>query len=278
MRKIMFLALLLIVIKAEAQQEVTVKIKYEPGRTYDALLSLNLNCSINASGDSDMIKKITSKGLTLPLSLTLGGKIGFQGKTGALAADNSFPFSMNFKINSADLALNGNSIPIPKKLDTTITMFGKIMADGRMIADSVPGMKMKDSSAQSLSKSLNMIQNRIKFPDRPMHIGDTITRDLPFPMKMTGISATIRTIYKLVNIADGKAYFDVNNFIDIKANIKTIVVSITGSGTGKVVYSIKDNFITEYSNSAKIKLNGQVNKLVVTGDITMNSYYKIDIH
>src|SRR5271166_6126080 len=114
MKKIFFLALLLIVFKAEAQQEGTFKIKYEPGRDYNAVMALDFNCSINATGDSDIIKKITSQGITLPASLVLGGKFNLDTKTGALTADKTIPFTMSFRINIGDIALNGKSVPLPK--------------------------------------------------------------------------------------------------------------------------------------------------------------------
>jgi hypothetical protein len=54
-------------------------------------------------------------------------------------------------------------------------------------------------------------------------------------------------------------------------------MTINGTGTGKLVYSIKDNFATDYSTNLVIKISGKIKTLQVDATASLNMDYKYDI-
>jgi hypothetical protein len=77
--------------------------------------------------------------------------------------------------------------------------------------------------------------------------------------------------YKLVSISDGKAYFDLVPNFSMNFSIKKIAVSVTGTGTGKLVYSIKDNFPLSKQINFDMKIKVTSDKLNVDGTATITT-------
>src|SRR6185503_15911901 len=114
-----------------------------------------------------------------------------------------------------------------------------------------------------------------KFPEKPMKPGDSFTQTMPFnmPMKDGGgdIKVEASVTYKLTSISDGKAYFDMTPSFSMNVTVKKISVDMSGTGTGKMVYSIKDNFPVSKSGSFDLKLKVTSEKVNVDGTAVITS-------
>jgi len=278
MKKVLYLVLLLSAIKLQAQQSATFKISYLPNHTYDGAINLKAVCHVNLSGNDTIIEKITAKGIPLPLTANLEMKMGLSTKTGAEMADQSIPASMKISFDDLGVELNGNKLPIPlEKLGQGITVAGRFDKEGVFRADT--GEAPGDPTGQKLKKMTDGLQKKIKFPDHPMQVGESFTQGLPFNMPITDSKLKIdaKTVYTLTSIADGFAYFDLKPSIDVSIPIKGNTLTITGGGSGKMVYSIKDNFATELTTTFKLKISGLVEKMQIdaTADFEMGYKYTI---
>jgi hypothetical protein len=279
MKKLIYLSLLLFVFKAEAQKSITFKYKYLPNHTYDGTVSMDMNCNVTLKGDTQVIGKLKSQGITQPIALNVGMKMTGGVKTGAPDANNIFPLTMNYKIDQMSINISGKAIPMPATMNSDIKIYGHVGTDGKLKADSVNANKLKDTSEKKISQMMNAFQNMIKFPDHPLRIGDTFTQDMPFNIPMAGnnMATNAKVVYKLVSIADGNANFDITQSMDITIPIKDQSITLKGAGTGKLVYNLKNSFPTDFISNVNLEFNGTINTLQINGTALMNMEYKYDI-
>ena len=281
MKKVLYLILLLSAFTAQAQQNVAFKIKYLPNHSYDGTVTLGMVFHVNLSGDSAIISKIASQGITQPIAMNMNMKMSGNTKTGAVAAGQMFPITIKYKFDDMTAELNGNSVPIPTdKLGEGVSIYGHAGANGRIQADSIGGKKNADTSQENVKKLMNAIQKEIKYPDHPMQIGETFNQDMPMNIPVAGnnIDMDAKSVYKLVSIANGNAYFDVQQSMNMTIPVAGVTITIVGTGTGKLVYSIKDNFATDFSSNLSLKVNGNVKKLLIDATAQINAEYKYTIN
>ena len=212
MKKLIFLSLLFFAFKAEAQKRIIFKVKYLPNHTYTGVISMDINCNATLSGNDTVVSKLASQGITQPIIANIKLKMEGGTQTSAVGADGTFPLTIKYKFDDLSADINGNPIPIPtEKLGAGVLIYGHVDKDGKLKADSIGGKKIADTSEAKVSKMMNAIQKNIKFPDHPMKIGETFTQDMPLNIPVGGNNMDIdsKVVYKLVSMADGNAYFDV---------------------------------------------------------------------
>lgn len=276
MKKILFVALLCLPALLKAQQGVVFKIKYQPNYNYKMAVNFNMKMNVTVTGDPDILQKLKDEGINSPVTALLG--LGADGtiKTGAMGSDNSFPLTMDFKIDSLTASANGKEAPIPPMVtDKKLHVVAHVGQDNVMVVDSADGKKASDSTQKSMQQMTNMLQRQIKFPETPMKPGDSFTQTMPInvPIKKGGgnIKVDASITYKLTSISDGKAYFDMTPAFSMNASVKKINIDMSGTGSGKMVYSIKDNFPISKEGTFNLKLKVTSDKVNVDGTAVVTS-------
>lgn len=260
----------------KAQESVTFKMKYSPDKNYDANVNMDMNFKVTLAGDTAIINKLKSQGIAQPMALNMEMTMKGNVKTGPANTSKTFPIAINFHFDKMDMAINGNAIPIPTdKLKSNTTIFGHVGVDGKIKADSIGGGKLKDTSEKAVSQMLNNIQNNIKFPDHPLRVGDTFTQDMPMNIPIAGnnLNASSKTVYKLVSIANGNGYFDVDQSMDMKVPVKNDSITLAGTGKGKVIYNLKESFMTDFTTDMELKFDGKISTLQINGTASMKIEY-----
>ena len=282
MKKILIYSLLCLCAakQLKGQESVLFKIKYSPDKNYNSKVSINMNCKANLAGDTAVINKFKSQGITQPLSVIMDMAMVGNIKTGTKGVDKNFPVKIDYNFDHLNMTLNGNEMPVPQdKLKAATIIYGHAGTDGKLKADSING-KSKDTSEKAVTQLLNSIQNKIIFPDHPMRVGDTFTQNLPLNLPIAGntMDANSKAVYKLTNITDGVAYFDIQQSMDITIPVAGATIIMTGKGSGKLVYSIKDNFPTDYNSNINLKVTGEIKELRIDATAIMNMEYKYKIN
>jgi hypothetical protein len=280
MKKILYLSLILFAFNAEAQKGVIFKMKYLSNHTYDGTVNMRLSANVSLSGNDTIVAKLQEQGMTLPITLHFAMKMKGDIKTGSKSANGTFPLAMKYSFDDLSGDINGKSFPIPMdKLKTGVQMYAHIAPGGALRADSIAGQKLNDTSAQSVSKMMDMVQKSIKFPDHPMRVGESFTQDMPLSIPVAGnMKIDSKVVYKLVNIADGKAYFDIQQTMDMRIPIQGDAINLSGSGAGKMVYSIKDSFATAYSTDMNLKFIGTIKTLKIDASAKMVMEYNYTVN
>ncbi|HTE01682.1 MAG TPA: hypothetical protein VK668_20480 [Mucilaginibacter sp.] len=283
MKKIYTLALLcLFVSQLRAQQGVIFKIKYMPQKTYQSSVGVGAKLNINLSGDPKFIDMLKSQGITPPVIASLNMGLGGTMKTGSLNADNTFPLAIDYKISNLAVEANGKQVPIPANVtEKSIKVMAHVNADGKIKIDSAEGRKVNDTTERKMQQMMDMMQKQIKFPDKPMKPGDSFTQDTPMNIpvgKENNVKIEGGLTYKLISIADGKAYFDMIPSFSMNLTIKNTTITMTGMGTGKMVYSIKDNFPLSKDVKFTMKIKVVSPKVNVDGTADVTSTYSATIN
>lgn len=283
MKKICFLVMLcLSFVQLKAQQGIVFKVKYLPDHNYQVAVNLGMKINATISGDSSLIDKLNTEGITQPVLANVKLVMNGTMKSGPLNADKSFPLNMDYKVSSLSASAEGKQAPIPGNISKKeIRIIAHVNPDGTLQIDSAEGKKAADTTKQKMQQMMNLVQKEIQFPNKPLKPGDTFTQSAPITLPVKeGESAKVdySTVYKLVSISDGKAYFDMTPTFSLDLTKGNTTVNVTGTGTGKMVYSIKDNFpiskegtfnMTIKVSSDKLKVDGTA-VITSTSDITIN--------
>ena len=278
MKKTFLIALMCLgITQLWAQQGVVFKIKYLPNHNYQTNVSVDMKANVTATGDPQILDKLKEQGITQPVNANLSIALGGVMKTGALAADKSVPVNMDYKINNISVSANGNQVPIPPKAtEKDIKLSGHISQDWKIKIDSADGKAVADSAQKKMEQMMAMVQKNVEFPDKPLKPGDTFTQNVPMniPVKEgNNIKIDAGVTYKLVKIAGGKAYFDLTPTFNMNLVIGKVSVVMTGTGTGSMVYSIKDSFPTSKEGNINVKLKVTSPKINVDGTAVVTSKY-----
>jgi hypothetical protein len=275
MKKILvFVLLALSFNQLKAQKGIVFKIKYTPDYNYQVSSAINLKFKANLSGDTAIINKIKAHGIDEPINLDAAINIKSSINTGKLNSEKSFPIVFNKGDINVNGTINGKALPIPTPPKAGAKIYAHSLKDGRYKVDSVSGRSLKDTSEKMITQVMNSIQNLVKFPYQPLKVGDTFTQEVPFdlPIAANNLSIKIKVIYKLISVTDGNANFDMEQSLNMAITIKNSTVNLSGSGTGKMAYSIKNHFPTLYKSDLNIKFNGLMDKLNVDGSGIISAY------
>jgi len=254
MKKIFIIPALVLAasLSARAQNEVLFKMKMLPDHQYSGNMKMNMDL------DMQGLPQGANAG---PGKMQMEMGMAMEMKTGTVNSSKEFPVSMSMQMSPSTMTINGKTTSVPAVANSVMpTMYGRCALDGLPRIDSIPGMKMNDSLKTSMNKMVENFQNTIKFPDKPMKIGDTFVQSMPFDMPMmgSGMKMEAKVTYKLISIATGKANFDValNMDMDLTAN-KSAPASMhmTAVGNGKMEYDIAANYPTHYTQNMDMSMN-----------------------
>jgi hypothetical protein len=283
MKKICFLALMCFSLtQLKAQNGVVLKVKYLPNHDYKTSISGNVKFIVNLTGDQQLLDKLNSQGITNPVNANLSLDIAGDTKTGAMGADKTFPVNMDYKINNISVSANGKEMPIPPKVtEKDLKMVGHISQDWKLHLDSAEGKKIVDSTEKKMQQMMDIFQKQVQFPDKALKPGDTFTQGSPMDIPITqgqSIHIDAGVTYKLVSISDGKAYFDLVPNFNMNFQIKAVSINISGTGTGKMVYDVKNNFPLSKDGMINMKIKVTSDKLNVDGTAVIDTKYTATIN
>ena len=283
MKKICILALMCFSLtQVKAQKGVVLKVKYLPNHDYQTSLSMDMKLVATITGDQQIIDKLNSQGITQPVNANLSLAMSGDSRTGAMAADKTFPINIDYKINNISVSANGKEMPIPPKItEKDLKVVGHVSENWKLQIDSAEGKKVSDSTEKKMQQMMNLFQKQIQFPDKALKPGDTFTQGSPMDIPITqgqSIHIDAGMTYKLVSISDGKAYFDLTPNFSMNLQIKTVSVNISGTGTGKMVYDIKNNFPLSKEGTLNMKLKETSDKLNVDATAVINTKYTATIN
>jgi hypothetical protein len=281
MKKIFCLFLIAAAFKANAQKSILFKMKYLPDHSYAMNTNMTMKFNVTLSGDDNVIQKIESQGITQPILANMDMAMSGNTKTGKTGANGAFPMTTTFKLDSMKVKVGANAIPMPGNLNSQTKIYGHVSPDGKFKADSISGKAITDTAEKKVTQLMNAVQNKVKFPDHALKIGDSFTQDVPLNLPMADNSdgqTDVKATYTLTAIKDGNAYFDMVQNADIKLNIKGVGLTISGAGTGKLIFNLKNSFPTDYKTTLTMKVDGSINTLVIKGSAVIDGEYKYTIN
>ena len=240
-----------------SQNELTLKIRYSPETNYSQTIEQTSENDITYSGSKEFLQKIKDKGIQNPTVTNSTSTIKSIFKTGKLNSKNFFSLTMEF-LNSTN---NDGKQIIP---DGTI-IYGYGTVDNMPKLDSIVSKDLDNKFKKELLQTMQNTFSQISFPDRKLKIGESFSQETPLsiPVLSTTIEMTMLTNYKLISIEDNLGNLEVSQNYTMKSKISNNDIVATGSGKGKIVYDIKNNFFLKHQTNGEIEMNVKMNDINV---------------
>jgi hypothetical protein len=273
MKKSILLPLLILTaIQLKAQEAVTFKMVYLPKTNYTITSEVKTNMNMAPVGQP----------MVMDMSMQSTSVIA----TGAADQSKTIPLKFSSKTGAMSMTMNGQQMPGTDAATQTV-MYGKYTADGKMQIDSVAGKRLDDNTRNAMIAVINNVQNGLTFPDHPIKVGETFTRDTPFDMPLPGLAssagnkATVKMTYKLLSITNNIAAFDLIEEVTVKtkqdAADQNLQLKIGGTGTGTITYDIKKQFFTTMTNNLNMDFDINVGGMSMKGKGVINTTSKTEI-
>jgi hypothetical protein len=242
MKKIIYLALLLASLAARGQNAISYKIKYLPGHKYNTETGSTLDLEMDLLGDKKELDKFPlPPGMQLPLVITTEKHSIYVLKTGE-SKNKMLPIVIDFKQAYLLAKMNDQTEEQKSPLHNV-----KIFAS--MGKEKTVNSRIAYSAVMDI---LECIQSDLKFSKKEVKVGDSFNRwtflDVPIPeIQLPRID--VKITYKLIEIKDNNAYFDLIENVDFVSSSPTANLDLQGKGVGKLVYDINNAFVSSLSSS-----------------------------
>jgi hypothetical protein len=272
---------LFVSLKSNAQKEVVFKIKMLPDHSYASVMNINMNMEMNMTGDSSFMNKAKSAGQKFPVMMLMQSGVNTDLKTSAFNSKKEIPFVMKVQSKASKMTMSGTESIIPVPM-TNQNYYGAFIEEKKARIDSISGNTIDEKGKAAIIKMMDGLQANIKFPEKPMKIGDTFHQDIPMELPIAGMSAKAisKTTYTLLSIANGKANFGMKYTIVMDMNAQQITMSMDGDGDGAFGYDLAANYPVNMLNNMNfnytmvmpqdknVKISGKV-KMIMDNQTTI---------
>ncbi|MFV0176912.1 hypothetical protein OBK27_08240 [Empedobacter falsenii] len=256
-----------------AQETFQFKLKYHPESSYQMDMDMQMNMQMQMAGDEKLSNELSQVETKMDMSFQTLTVTKEMDKEGGL------PFEIFYKKLDSKMNVNGQEIPMDQDAITKELL--KIKING--IENEKGRQYSSDEMTGNLSNMKDLYDNMMNsmsmfmiFPKETFKIGDMHEVIIPFKMPLqqgVDIEMNIKGVYKLLKIADGKAYFDVemtsvgNIKMPSQLNINFDEYKLNGSLTMNVF----DQNINESTFSGPMSMTMEVNNMKIKM-ISQNNY------
>jgi len=234
--------------RLSSQEVVAMKISIKPETTYRQTVEQTSYNEITFSGKKSFLKKLKENGVDNPQ--IVNNKVLAESviKTGELVDGRHFQLTMEI----TQKGMGGGTSAMPEKL----LILGHGSIDSMPVLDSIVSDRMDEEFKQIFMTAMQSMLSQLQLPERQVRVGDSSSTDLPMSLPVAGmtIEMNVRTTYKLLKVVDGIADFDIVVTCTLKSGMDKIKITASGSGGGKMLYDIANNFFRKYQVENEIKL------------------------
>jgi hypothetical protein len=254
--------LILISITSCAQESVVFKIKFKPNKKYKTQLKTTSHTEIEFIADQEIIDRIKSKGIELPMITESVTNMATDIITQNLDKNGEFPATMEYGKMISLTTISGKTTTEEKPY-SGMKILGKYDIENKFKVYTIIGDKVSQQMRNVLKTTLESVQQAIKFPKKPMSVGETFNSEIPMTIPIEGmnpISVKINMEYLLTEIKGEKAFFDIKQTIGLDMNQEQLNVIASGTGTGTSEFDIKENYLTKYKSELPMDMTIKVNE------------------
>lgn len=278
----LFCTIVLLKLTAFAQQSVVFKVALQPSKIYTSTMNMLVDVSMDMKGTPEMMKRLKAKNMQLPLIIKGDNSMEYKMTTGALNENKtSFPVIIAYTKVNNNQSMNGKPMAMPRSPLLDDKFYGQFTG-GKFKIDSISGAD--DKMKEVLIKTMSSIMDQVKFPDKALVIGDSFSQEVPIALPIPGVNAQfiIKMTYKLAAIADGLAYFDLDESAAFNINGDAqapagMTGDGNGKGSGKCIFNIKSGFISVVESSLTYNYNMKIQEMSIAGTATAASSLKTTV-
>jgi hypothetical protein len=261
-KKITFILLILISITSCAQENVVFKTKFKPNKKYKTQLKTTSRTEIEFIADKEIIDRIKSQGIELPMITESETNMSTDIITQNLDKNGEFPATMEYGKIISKTTISGKTTTEEKPY-SGMKILGKYDSENKFKVDTIIGDKVSQQMRNILNTTLESVQQTIKFPEKTMKVGDKFNSEIPMRIPMEGmnpISVKINMEYLLTEIKNRKAYFDIKQTLGLDMSQEQLNIIASGTGTGISEFDIEENYLTKYKSELPMNMTIKVNE------------------
>jgi hypothetical protein len=273
MRNLLLLSLIIATLTSCGQDKVTFKTYFKPNKVYKTTMTTSSETEVDFTGNEEKIEKIKANGTKLPMIVAGSNEMTTTMTTGAMTADNSFPAKMTYGKVIANQIVNGKETKEEKSMSGLI-IEGFYTQENKLRIDTMISDRMDENTKQLIKTTLENVQQQIKFPENPMQVGDSFDQRIPMQIPVAGLNpvkVVITTNYKLKNISNGKANFDIVQTVTLDMENEQTNVTASGEGSGISEFDIANNTTTRYESDLTMTMKLTADDLVISAKINSKS-------
>jgi hypothetical protein len=263
MIKILTLVLLILTsVTSYAQESILFKIKFKPNKKYKTQTKTTSHTIVDFIADQEIIDRIKAKGIELPMITQSESNMPSEIVTHELEENGEFSATLQYGKIISTTTINGETTTKEKPF-SGMKILGKYDVENKFKVDTIIGDKVTQQMRNTLKTTFESLQQTIKFPEKPMKIGDTFDSEIPMTIPMEGMNpiyVKINMEYLLKEIKGNKAIFDLKQNISLDMNQEQVNVIASGNGNGTSEYNIEENYLTKYTSELPMDVTIKVNE------------------
>jgi hypothetical protein len=228
---------------------IVLKVVYQPEKTYQISTIRGAETVITYSGEDIAMRKLKSMHVKNPTISKVKTKTDAELVTGKIMTGASYQVSLKYK---KTMSLDGkNEIPV----GTVVT--GKITDKKLPTFNSVTSGVLNYDQKALILQTVRTIFEQLDFPERRLKTGDQFSINRPVTMSMEGsvIETVVSTTYKLLEIKNGMAQFELSQSYQMTPKIMDNSFRGNGSGKGRLTYDIENCMVPDYSIKTELVMN-----------------------
>jgi hypothetical protein len=224
----------------QSNQVLYFKISFAPETIYTQTTQNSSNSELTYLGSEELLEKIKNKGVENPTKVKNEMNLESVFKTGKLGSDGNFPIIIEY-VKSVDK--DGKTL-----IPSGTLIYGKSTTSGMPKLDSIASKGLDENFKNTLFQTVQSAFSQLDLPEKKLKIGESFTKETPLTIPIAGINfeMVITTTYKLNNIVNTNAFFDMVQVYTLKITDTKFDINATGNGIGKLTYNIPNHFSTQY--------------------------------
>lgn len=249
----------------------------EPNTTY--ILSMN-NQSVSVVSflaTPDILKKLKERGVKNPMSVKSDLKLLEQLKTGGMRKDSTFTIEMQVDSASDKNVINGiKKNGVMNSIFEGMRMTGYYTRENRIDSIRIYDDSLAADIRKSVSAFVSKMMDKIKYPHKPIAVGDSFKQVLPMQMNLpNGTRMKLKTIMKftLMRVEANKAYFQTKSTVELDQDDSNVSVEVNGGGKGQLIHDLKKNYMIEKKTRMTMSIRVDMGKIVMLNKMTTNSLF-----
>ena len=249
-----------------------------PNSSFKVITRIYSDSEVNYKGNQATMAKLKYSGIKIPMIIHSYRTGGESVKTGSLRSDSSFEVIMHFDYDSSLTIRNGDTVKTPTESLAGMKIASVYTKDNKLIGIQVLNGKLPDDLKQVLAKTIEDLYKKIKFPVKPMNIGDSFKQTIPVKIPLGSappIEMKMKVEYKLMKVEGYKAYFNTIYKMTLNDSLETLKINLTGNGTGKLIHDLQKNFAIENNSEMKMKEIITTKEIETIVTSTSKSYFKV---
>lgn len=250
-KSVIYAFLILNILTCNAQESILFKQSISPSKKYTSDINTTSTTEITIDGSEEMMANFKDRGITM--TIISEGNSHSQTYTVTQKRDKKgeIPATITYGEMISTTTTNGK-VDVQKNPLEGVNMLVTYDKENILRIDSILSDAI-DPQMKSMMKNLvESLQQSIKFPDKPMKVGDSFYLEIPLTIPIAGmnpITMKINTTYFLKKIKGNLAYFDIEQTISMDMNEEEYRIAASGSGDGKIEYDITESYMTKYSSN-----------------------------